>query len=400
MNENRGFLLKQYDSINIGVTVLLAWVPLTSLLGALYGEDMNTQLIFKILQLGYLGAIFNALPAVFRGKDKYRISVFLLCYFFVYFISSAFCNDQELKDLAFRNLYLWCWPYFILAFKIKDFRQLFGMLKIVGCVAILCELFRLSLFSAVGIRYSQETGYNVLISISLFSIAFINERKLYNLIPIIISILIILMSGSRGPLLCCILLFIFVFFAKYRFSRTTFFTLFAVLFVYVIYSIYQREILNWLLNFFTQISVSTRSIEMLLNNDIAVDNIRDSLRNTSFQYALEHPLLGTGVLNDRVYLYGFGFITSYTATVYGSYSHFFFAEVLMQFGLLPGCFLIYLFFMKLWNRIFKATEVSEQSIFIVFTVVGFFPLLVSRSWFTFSLFYLLLGLLFSAKSKR
>ena len=398
MNENRGFLLKRYDSINLGIAVLLAWVPLVSLLGAIYGEYMASQPIFKILQLCYLGAIFNAVPAIFRGKGKKSILVFLFFYFLIYFISSSLCNDKDLKDLVFRNLYLWCWPYFILAFKIKDFGLLYKTIKIVGYIAILCEISRLSLFRVIGIPYSQETGYDVLISLSVFSLAFARERNLYYLIPVGISFFIILMSGSRGPLLCGLLLFFLVFIVQNRFSRKTVFAVLAAFIAYIIYSIYQYEILTWFLDFFNKISVSTRSVEILLSKDIAVDEVRDSLRNTSLQYAIQHPLWGSGLLNDRVYLYRMGIITSSTATVYGSYSHFFFAEVLMQFGLFPGCILIFILFINLWKRIFKAVSVSEQNIFIISVTVGFLPLLVSRSWFTFSLFYLLLGLLFSAKS--
>lgn len=399
MNENRGFLLKRYDSINLGIAVLLIWVSVTSLLEALYGEAMNTLPIFRVLQLCYLGAIFNAFPAIFKGKWKKSILVFLFFYFLIYIISSAFCDDKELEKLVFRNLYLWCWPYFILALKIKDFDLLFKTLKIVGYIAIICEIFRLSLFNTVGIPYSQETGYAVLISLSVFTLALVKEKKIYYILPVSISFLIILMSGSRGPLLCGILLFVIVFFEQNRLSQKTFFTLFIAFLVYFIYNIYRYEILTWLLELFSQMSVSTRSIELLLNNEIGEDNIRDALRNTSFQYALQHPFVGTGVLNDRVYLYKFGFITSATATVYGSYSHFFFAEVLMQFGLLPGCLLIFIFFKKIWYRIFKAVSVSEQNVFIISVTVGFLPLLVSRSWFTYQLFYLLLGILFSTKSK-
>ena len=143
-----------------------------------------------------------------------------------------------------------------------------------------------------------------------------------------------------------------------------------------------------------------RNIEKLIKNDIEKDDIRELLRNTSFQYALDHPFWGTGLLNDRIFLYNIGFITSPTATVYGSYSHFFFAEVLMQFGLIPGCLLVFFLFRQLWTRIFKGTSVDEQNLFIISVTVGLFPLLVSRSWFTFPLFYFLLGLLFSAKSKK
>lgn len=398
-NINSGIVLRNYDSINIGLAVLFAWVPITSLASAALGELYQQTSLFLILQLIYLGAIFNAIPAIFRGPVKNSFIFFVLGFATIYGFSAMACSDSVLKSQTFRNFYLWCLPYFLLSFRVKDFSLLFNTLKIVGVVALVCEALILLVFTSIS-SYSQESGYDALLPFVVFYLSFNRENKKLYLILVILSFMLILMSGSRGPLLCAILAFIAVFLYKNRFSKKTFLYSVLLIFVFLLYSFFQEQILSWMLGQFSGLSVSTRSIEMLMNREIASDDIRDSLRNESFAYAINHPFIGSGFLNDRVYLYKFGFITSSTATVYGSYSHFFIAEVLIQFGLIPGIIILFVFVKNILRRITVTINVDESFIFLIIISIGVFPLLVSRSWFSFQYFYLVLGLLFTNTSNQ
>ena len=79
-NINSGFIFKKYDSINMGLAVLFSWVPITALLSSALGESYQQTSIFFLLQLIYLGAIFNALPAIFRGHVKSSFFLFVVSY--------------------------------------------------------------------------------------------------------------------------------------------------------------------------------------------------------------------------------------------------------------------------------------------------------------------------------
>lgn len=396
-NINRGFLLHKYDSINLGLAVLFAWVPLTSLTSSIFGDLYQQTSIFTLLQILYLLSIFNAIPAILRGRIKLSLIAFAFGFAFIYAISSLACSDELLKKQAFRNFYLWCLPYFALSFRVRDYASLFKTLRWPAFIAMVCEILNLLVFSSVS-SYSQDIGYDALLPFIVFYLSFYKDRKTLYFVFTLISFALILMSGSRGPLLCAILAFISVNLYNNKINKKTIKYVIIIIGTYLIYSIFQEEILSWLLNKFTDLSVSTRSIEMLWNGDIASDNGRASLRNQSFIYAYEHPIIGSGFLNDRVYLYQFGFITSNTATVYGSYSHFFIAEILMQFGLLTGFVVLWIFFENVLSRILTAKSIDETYIFLIVLSIGLYPLFVSRSWFTFPYFYLILGLLFSESS--
>lgn len=399
INENSGFILRRYDSINIGLAVLFAWIPLTALASAALGESYQQTSIFLGLQLIYLGSIFNALPAIFRGSIKNSLILFIIGFAAVYLISSLVCQDQLLKEQAFRTFYLWCLPYFILSIRVKDFGLLFQTLKTVGLIAIVCEVLKVLVFTSIT-NYSQDVGYDALLPFVVFYLSFLKEQNYKYIILSLISFALILMSGSRGPLFCAILSFVSIFIYRNRFTRKTVTYAIILIALYALYIIFEEQILSWLMGLFTDLSVSTRSIEMLINNEIASDDIRDSLRNESFAYAFTHPLVGSGFLNDRVYLYKFGFITSNTAAVFGSYSHFFIAEILMQLGLIPGAIGLFIFFKNILNKIRYSFDQYEAYVFIIVLTIGLFPLLVSRSWFSYPYFYLILGLLFSRSTNQ
>lgn len=393
-NINSGFILKNYDSINMGLAVLFAWVPITALLSSALGEQYQQTNIFFFLQLMYLVAIFNALPAIFRGQMKPSFFFFVLGFSLLYYISSETCQDKTLNAQVFRSIYLWCLPYFVLSFRIKDFSLLFKTLKGVSLVAMLCEILRILVYTSIT-SYSQESGYDALLPFVVFLISYFKDKKQIYIVFVTISLSLILMSGSRGPLFCAILSFSTVFLYVNRISKKTVLFAIGLVFAYFLYSFFQEQILAWVLTQFTDLSVSTRTIEKLLDSTIVSDDIRSSLRNESFSYAFNHPFIGSGFLHDREYLYRCGFITANTATVFGSYSHFFFAEVLMQFGLVTGSIVLFIFAKNILGKIIKSMVIEEVYIYLVVLTIGLFPLFVSRSWLTFQYFYLILGLLFN-----
>ena len=207
------------------------------------------------------------------------------------------------------------------------------------------------------------------------------------------------MSGSRGPLLCAIAGAVLAYSIIKGINRRDVYSFSLLFIVYVIYSVYRIEILTWILDIFNSMNVSVRSIEMLLYDDITNDDARNKLRSIATNYILEHPILGSGFINDRVYIYS-NYVMNKTATVYGSYCHNFFLEILMQFGLLPGIIIITIFIKKIVFTFKYAISQTEREYLIVITTIGIFPLLVSRSWITFHLFYMVLGtLLVSNKNK-
>ena len=142
---------------------------------------------------------------------------------------------------------------------------------------------------------------------------------------------------------------------------------------------------------FDKWNVSTRILEGLLNSNLATDNTRASLRKYALEYIQQHYLWGSGLVNDRRLIYDN--FSAGVATAYGTYVHNFFLEIMMQIGLIPGLIISVIYVRKIIDILSKVRHNQHIKVMLVFVITGFFPLMVSRSYLSFSNFYLLTGLL-------
>lgn len=388
MKSNSGFFLKRLDSINLGLSVVMIFGALITFIDLLYGRTS----IYYFCQFLYLLFFINAIPAIIRNFSKKAFWVCSMVAVF-FFISKYFSSNLSVFEEAQRSIYLWSFPYFLLSACVINFESLFILLRrtalIVMCISIL-ELFLV--YAAGAFSYSQELGYQVLPTLTLYLLSFFNERKSIYLVPVVFSIIISLASGSRGPLLCIGLFVLLSFIVYYGISKKLIIISLLLILAYFVFSNVLFKLLGDSISFFTNSNFSTRSIELLLSGEIGEDSDRDLLRKVAINYIKEHPFIGSGVINDRIIIAQA--LGNSGDEIYGSYCHNFFLELMMQFGFIPGVFIICIFFKKVVGQ-FKYKK--KYSTFMLLTAlgIGLFPLLVSRSWITFSQFYFLVGVLVS-----
>jgi O-antigen ligase len=370
----------------------------TGLLDAIYGDDYQSTKPYVILKGIYALSALNALPAIIRdGFNKSTIFV-IIVFSLVCFFSFLACDNDDLKDKAIRALFMFNLPFFFVALKIKDYKQMISYMKLVGYVMITCEFLRVVVFHYIT-TYSQDVGYNSLQPFIIFCVAYIERRRVLYALLVLISLVLILMSGSRGPLLCAILGLILSIVFVNGFGKRSILTIFTLAVMYMVFSMFKEEILRDAIDLFDSLGVSTRSLEGLLYSDIEKDASRDRLREIALDFIKSHPLWGLGVLNDRQYIYNI-VDAGFRKNVWGVYCHNFFLEIMMQFGLVPGFILLCYFFKKIYRRVRDCSDKYELGMLIFSLTIGLFPLLVSRSWFTFPAFYLVIGLLCANHTKR
>lgn len=389
---NRGLFIKKYDSVNLGIAAVLLYSTVVNYIDGAVGRDG----IYQLTQLVYLFFFLNALPSALR-KFSIKVVLFLIALFLIYVLSFMVSTNHSVFEEATRVIFLWCIPYFILSVGISDYDDLMKKLQWSSLIIMLFEYLRTFTLSFSTETYSQELGYDALVPFIIFWMSFLREKKLLNLLPIIFSFALMLMSGSRGPLLCAILGVTLSYVLLQSFNKKLFVWIIIAGILFSIFSIYQYELLSWALDVFTGIDVSTRTIEKMLYGELGNDDARDTLRKVATESILRHPFIGLGFLNDRIYIYSH-YVMNYTATVYGSYCHNLFLEVMMQFGLIPGLIILVMFFRKLCTRVKRVSSLGERELVILFVTIGLFPLFVSRSWLTFHSFYLLMGIMFARKS--
>ena len=62
-------------------------------------------------------------------------------------------------------------------------------------------------------------------------------------------------------------------------------------------------IVSFLSEFLSSIGMSVRTLTMLQNNSFVEDESRSFIIQTCLSYIQTHPIRGTGMINDRIYLY-------------------------------------------------------------------------------------------------
>lgn len=389
MRNNRGLFLKRFDSINMGLSALMVFGVVISLIDSIFGRGV----IYNTTQYIYLLFFINALPALLKNFSLQTFFL-ILAVWGIYLFSILIRTNSVVFDEAQRTILLWCMPGFLLASCVTDFEKLFKWLRLSSIIILLITIMQLFfVFSSEGFFYSQELGYSVLPCLALFYLSFEYDRKFYYLVPVIISFIVILASGSRGPLLSGILAIVLCYVSHFGLSKKIMILGVLVITCSFLFANYIVDLLTSVLSYFGNLNFSTRTIELLLSGNIADDDERTNLRSIAINYILNHPFYGTGVVNDRVIIAQS--MGSAGINVYGSYCHNFILEIMMQFGMLPGGIILVLFVKKIINML------RSRKVFIVkigvFTIsVGLFPLLVSRSWITYPEFYLLMGIIISS----
>ncbi len=233
----------------------------------------------------------------------------------------------------------------------------------------------------------------MIVSVIFFAYKFFKGYYIY-LLPAVIGFMEILLCGSRSPLLSLILftvLYFILFNKKNSRKKIVFFTLVLFLFIVFLMIISNKELLKilyeWILN--TTGKYSRTLYELIYGQGILDLHGRENIYTLFFCNITHFLLNGYGLAGDRIFLLD---------TVY-IYAHNIFVEIWLEFGILAGTGLIIVLLAVLLYP-FKMKIKFENIIFytmLLSIVIG--KLLLSNSWIQEPLFYLLIGLSLSAKTK-
>jgi len=220
-------------------------------------------------------------------------------------------------------------------------------------------------------NYQLGFGYDMLFSTIVFTYFFIKEKKKWDGLLILPGLIMILMAGSRGPLLCygiALLLF------SLEYLRKNYLWLKCLPFiagVIISFELFKERITNLLLALLSNYFAGSRTVEKMMAGELSDDSARDVIWGRSWRLIQESPLLGYGAYGDRPYIYQFHD---------AAYSHNFFLEFLVDFGPWVGGILLLLMFMKSYKMLFRSKSSEFTAIFIVFFSLSCAMLLSLTFW--------------------
>ena len=392
-----GIILKKQDSVNLAIAFYFAYSIVNATVGSLNG------IISTVCSIGsyvFLLLVINALPSILKSFRKVSL-LYGVVFIVVYIVSYAIASDTEIHMMAISTILRFCIPVYLLGISVRNVDDLLNKLRIVAWIDVICQILSIFVFQTNSVfiyAYSQDTGYEALLSFAILIIEYRRRNKLVDLIGAFLSLFFVLIAGARGPLFCvCIVtagVVLFIVEDRSNKQRTLFIFILVVTAAMVL--LFYQNVLNVLITLFRTFGLSTRILDGLLYSNIAEDSGRLALAKTAWNYASDHLLFGTGLVNDRRYLYD---ILHYARiNAFGTYCHNFFLEVFMQIGLLPGIIISVLLINRI--KLFLSRKVTYECncLCLVLAAVGFIPLMVSFSYLTEPKFSLFLGFLLTKES--
>ena len=258
----------------------------------------------------------------------------------------------------------------------NDKKKIFSML-VYGCrLNLLWHIYEYSAYLKRGyweaylgdgtlarLDYGLNYGYRVVLCAIFFMILCVYNKKMIDLISFVISLMLVIICGSRGPLLCIAISSLLLFtsiWSKNKGSKIKFLFLFSILLIGLVLFVAGIPVLmEQIIKVLKNANISTRTIQMLLNGEIMNDSGRSKIYEIAFEMIKNGGLLGYGFYGDR-YVIG--------RTWHYGYPHNLFLEWLIQYGVLFGGMIIITFLVNVIRMIFKCKDSTWQALFI--TLLG------------------------------
>lgn len=227
-------------------------------------------------------------------------------------------------------------------------------------------------------------SYNLLPHACLIALAALKKPGVVNVAMAMMGIIMIASLGSRGPLLCIVMVVAvyLLLFKRYRQAAISY-LLIAVVAGFVVINL---DSIMWFLHDTAKaMGLSVRIFEKFFEGAISESSGRDIIAEQLCERIAERPLWGYGIFGDRA--------------VIGSYAHQIVIEMWHAFGVLIGTAILGGIIVVLLHagRVVKRQD-RYSALFFSLLFAGFIKLFLSGSVFNEMCFFMLLG--FSVKIVR
>lgn len=350
-----------------------------SLIGTPTGNKV--QLISKVI----VGLLYlRALPGVLkRSKIKFIVIYFLAILIFLINYLLFPENHIYLNSLIF-PLFFTCLPSLIYAHSMEDWQVLMNVMKQaakwVFLIGVAIAILIISGFASTGSSYSMSLSYYMLLPAIIYLNDIIDRKKIKSGLIFIVSLLIILSLGARGPVMCVGVFVILKFISTLKdISYTKAILYILLLMIAMVGIIFLDKILLYLYEFLLSKGINSRSLRLFLRDGIYMSG-RDAIYSEMIKEIFNKPFLGLGLASDRRILSG-----------RNAYVHNIFIEVIMNFGIIIGALLsLFLLYLLVKNILIKDEQI--YTLMIIWISIGFIHLLISSSYLNDFKFWIYLGL--------
>lgn len=222
--------------------------------------------------------------------------------------------------------------------------------------------------------YNMTIGYALLYPASLFWTNRKEKKRFYFLF--VITVALIFVMGSRGPMLCLLILVTLQELSNWK-TVNELIRKAILAIALLIFFLFLRQILQLISNAFALVNIYSRNLTMILNGIIASDSGRSTVYDIVKETIHQSPIIGYGIAGD--------------AAVLGYYPHNLFLELIFHFGYPVGILLSAVVCLKVALNL-KQRNQNERNTLYIFLSCGLIPLFMSGTYLQTPLFWIMLGL--------
>lgn len=354
-------------------------------------EDSGAGTLISMITFGVMALlIIRALLIVLKRNSSLFLRLYSL--FLFVFIISIIINSIDNRPLnliinynLFWNFGLWI-PLGCIAASIKDVGVLYRTL--VNFSFLISFFLLLTFFKNSGTtndsgseKYDMTFGFAMALPALLHFNEFKKRKILLFLALGIIEFGSMILYGNRGALLPMIFYFIISFFHSNTKSHYKILSILLVATVGVFLFVFYDKIILWLVSFMSSHSIEhSRTLNMLIEDNLSDESGRDLLRTISFDMIMEKPILGWGFGGEYyeiAYRYS-GVISGHIDQSFNSHNGI--IQNLVNFGLLGGLISSYFCIRPLFGlRRMKSCDLYD--IYLILGAVAIVPRLISATGF-------------------
>ncbi len=341
----------------------------------------------EIIAFAYIIFVCLALPAIFKKLKVadviFGVIVITVCLSnFILFPQNEAVLNEHLS-----NFIINVFPLYYIGISI-DFKRIYPWIRALSIATVFAfTVYKLFFVSSVDDANSIYAGgdmdgsYKLLPHVCVVILAAFNQKGILNVIvntiTSVVGVLMLFSLGSRGPILCLVIMLIvfLMFFKKYKhpvLARVVIVCIAAAVLIQL------DSIMAVLQNFAESIGLSTRIFDKYFEGTVTDSTGRDAISEALLSMISSQPVLGAGLYADRAAL--------------GTYAHNIIIEFWVSFGIFigTGLFLaLILLFIKTIRRLPKSGE--QILILLPLFVTGFIKLFMSASFMDEIYLFLLIG---------
>lgn len=368
---------------NLGIEKLKKWTPsqkadyflsiialsqiflaLVQFLLIAFGMSQEESTRYRILMSAV--AVIASLPFLLRRNLKLCcLTYFLVSLVYVFHMLLFPDTIPDWKNEGFKFLIPISIPIVLFIVSIKNINFFILALKHISyACALLGLLFGIRTLTGRFLlnEYSMGFGYCILLPM----LVLFYQRKFYSIIISLLLFLLLVIYGSRGPLLTV------AFFLFYMLINQKSFGLVGLIVLLSIVGFAS------FVSYIESLGISSRTISMFLGGNLDSESNRDIIARKAIETINNNPITGCGLFGDRKPV--------------GDWCHNIILEVLCDFGVIFGSILLLLFFYAIIRAFIKLKGINKD-IFAMFIAYALVPMFVSNSYLTDSNFALFVGLL-------